>query len=119
MHVQAIAALLRNSESSTADTVAAVRALHQRQPVRIFEDPYAHQLCGSFWRLVLRIRPLEWVLRVMTKRMAATSMCVVMRARYAEQALEQAVADGITQYVIIGAGMDSFAFRRPDLMRCL
>ena len=116
MHVQAVAALLRNSESSTADTVAAVRALHQRQPVRIFEDPYAHQLCGSFWRLVLRIRPLEWVLRVMTKRMAATSMCVVMRARYAEQALEQAVADGITQYVIIGAGMDSFAFRRPDLM---
>ena len=116
MHVQAVAALLRNSESSTADTVAAVRALHQRQPLRIFEDPYAHQLCGSFWRLVLRIRPLEWMLRVMTKRMAATSMCVVMRARYAEQALEQAVADGITQYVIIGAGMDSFAFRRPDLM---
>ena len=41
MHVQAVAALLRNSESSTADTMAAVRALHQRQPVRIFEDPYA------------------------------------------------------------------------------
>ena len=46
MHVQAVAALLRNSESSTADTVAAVRALHQRQPVRIFEDPYAHALTG-------------------------------------------------------------------------
>ena len=116
MRVQAVAALLQKSESSTADTVAAVRALHQREPVRIFEDPYACQLCGWFWRLVLRIRPLEWGLRVMTKPMAPTAMCVVMRARYAEQALEQAVDDGITQYVIIGAGMDSFAFRRPDLM---
>ena len=116
MRVQAVAALLQKSESSTADTVAAVRALHQREPVRIFEDPYACQLCGWFWRLVLRIRPLEWGLRVMTKPMAPTAMCVVMRARYAEQTLEQAVDDGITQYVIIGAGMDSFAFRRPDLM---
>ena len=113
MHVQAVAALLRNSESSTADTVAAVRALHQRQPVRIFEDPYAHQLCGSFWRLVLRIRPLEWVLRVMTKRMAATSMCVVMRARYAEQALEQAVADGITGFGF-GLSRHSLCSSRAD-----
>ena len=44
-----------------------------------------------------------------------TLMCVVMRARYAEQALERAVQEGVRQYVIIGAGMDSFAFRRPDL----
>ena len=107
---------MRKGKSSTAETVAALRAVHQREPVRIFEDPYAKFLCGSFWRLVLRIRPLEWIIRVMTKPMAPTAMCVVMRARYAEQALEQAVEDGITQYVIIGSGMDSFAFRRPDLM---
>jgi len=107
---------VRKGKSSTAETVAALRAVHQREPVRIFEDPYAKFLCGSFWRLVLRIRPLEWIIRVMTKPMAPTAMCVVMRARYAEQALEQAVEDGITQYVIIGSGMDSFAFRRPDLM---
>ena len=90
--------------------------MHQRQPVRIFDDPYAKDLCGGFWRLVLRIAPLEWVLRVMTKPMAPVSMCVLMRARYAEQALEEAIDAGITQYVIIGAGMDSFAFRRPDLI---
>ena len=96
--------------------MAALRALHQRNPVRIFEDPYAQFLCGWFWRLVLWIRPLEWIIKGMTKPMAPTAMCVVMRARYAEQALEQAVKDGITQYVIIGSGMDSFAFRRPDLM---
>ena len=114
--VHAIAEIVRKGKSSTAETVAALRALHQRNPVRIFEDPYAEFLCGSFWRMVLRIRPLEWIIRVMTKPMAPTAMCVVMRARYAEQALEKAVEDGITQYVIIGSGMDSFAFRRPDLM---
>ncbi len=48
--------------------------------------------------------------------MEPASMGVLMRARYSEQALEAVVKDGITQYVVIGAGMDSFAFRRPDLM---
>ena len=114
--VQAIAEVLRKSKSSTAETAAAVRAMHQRERVRIFEDPHAKLLCGRFWRLVLRIRPLEWLLKGMTHPTAPTAMCVVMRARYAEQALEKAVEEGITQYVIIGAGMDSFAFRRPDLM---
>ena len=107
---------MRKGKSSTAETVAAFRAVHQRDSAQIFEDPYAQFLCGPFWRLVLRVRPLEWIVRAMTRPMAPTGMCVVMRARYAEQALEQAVENGITQYVIIGAGMDSFAFRRSDLM---
>ena len=38
---------------------------------------------------------------------------VIIRARYAEDALEAAVERGVTQYVIIGAGFDSFAYRRP------
>lgn len=41
---------------------------------------------------------------------------VLSRARYAEEHLEQAVAAGVKQYVILGAGMDTFALRRPDLM---
>jgi methyltransferase (TIGR00027 family) len=40
---------------------------------------------------------------------------VVMRNRYAEDALEQAIARGVQQYVILGAGLDSFAYRRRDL----
>jgi methyltransferase (TIGR00027 family) len=38
---------------------------------------------------------------------------VVLRMRYAEEALESAVRAGVTQYVIVGAGMDSFALRSP------
>lgn len=38
------------------------------------------------------------------------------RARYVEEILSSEIHNGVTQYVILGAGLDSFAFRRPDLM---
>ena len=38
---------------------------------------------------------------------------VIIRTRYTEDALAAAVACGVRQFVIIGAGMDSFALRRP------
>ena len=38
---------------------------------------------------------------------------IILRTRYAEDALRDAVARGIRQYVIVGAGFDSFAMRRP------
>ena len=38
------------------------------------------------------------------------------RARYTEDSLEEAVRKGVKQYVILGAGMDTFAFRRPELL---
>jgi methyltransferase (TIGR00027 family) len=38
------------------------------------------------------------------------------RSRYAEDCLELAVQQGTQQYVILGAGMDTFAFRKPDLL---
>jgi methyltransferase (TIGR00027 family) len=41
------------------------------------------------------------------------------RARYTEDVLEEAITQGIKQYVILGAGLDTFAFRRPDLMEQL
>jgi methyltransferase (TIGR00027 family) len=43
----------------------------------------------------------------------------VMRYRYTEDELDTALARGIAQYVILGAGLDSFAYRRPDLATTL
>lgn len=55
----------------------------------------------------------------------ATALAVVMqtmhepvtvsRSRYTEDCLEEALKAGVSQYVILGAGFDTFAFRRPDL----
>ena len=35
------------------------------------------------------------------------------RSRYAEDRLANAVASGVTQYVVLGAGLDTFAYRNP------
>ena len=37
------------------------------------------------------------------------------RSRYTEDCLEQSLQQGLEQYVILGAGFDTFAFRRPEL----
>ncbi len=44
---------------------------------------------------------------------------VLSRARYTEDKLVEAVRKGVKQYVILGAGMDTFAFRRPELVEKL
>jgi methyltransferase (TIGR00027 family) len=44
---------------------------------------------------------------------------IVVRSRYAEDRLMEALAAGVSQYVLIGAGMDTLGFRRPDLLDSL
>ena len=105
------------SNVSTADIVCAARGWHLREPTPIFEDPYAKLLCGRFLGLALRFPPLGGLLiKLALGPVMRASLCVLMRSRYTEQALESAVDEGVGQYVIIGAGMDSFAFRRPELL---
>ena len=38
------------------------------------------------------------------------------RARYTEDCLKEAVKQGVQQYVILGAGLDTFAYRHPDIL---
>lgn len=40
---------------------------------------------------------------------------ILGRARYNEELLAMAIHNGVTQYVLVGAGFDTFALRRPDL----
>ncbi len=51
-----------------------------------------------------------------TIRNVLPSPLFLSRARYTEDSLEEDVRQGIKQYVILGAGMDTFAFRRKELM---
>jgi methyltransferase (TIGR00027 family) len=102
---------------STAETTAAIRAMHllYDQPV-IFNDPYALQLTSPALRRVCQNRLFQWILR--SKSISETfrpiSAQVLSRAKYVEEKLDQAVSKGIFQYVIIGAGFDSFCLRRPN-----
>jgi len=56
---------------------------------------------------------LKWIMQSLGISM------VFSRARYTEDSLEEAVRQGVKQYVILGAGMDTFAFRRPELVEQL
>jgi len=103
--------------SSTAEATAAMRAAHYlyHQPV-VFHDPYALQLTSPALRRVLQNRFFGWLLsrKFISSSLRPITAQVVSRAKYAEEKLEQAVAKGIYQYVMISAGLDTFSLRRPD-----
>jgi methyltransferase (TIGR00027 family) len=104
--------------SRTADAAAATRAAHRLydRPI-VFDDPLARDLTSPGWRRVCDNRWLySLVVRTLLGSLRPVAGQVLSRARYAEDCLEDAVAQGIEQYVIIGAGHDSFGLRRPDLV---
>ena len=113
--------ILSQRPSKTAELVAAARAVHNNhdQPV-LLNDPYAIQLCGRFWRTISQSSLLTWFVRNVAMRRQVTLInFIVIRALYGERQLERTMPLGVKQYVIIGAGYDSFAFRRPELAKKL
>jgi methyltransferase (TIGR00027 family) len=92
--------------SKTALGVAIRRAAHQvmdRPPV--LDDPIALRLVGSGYPRHME-RAMHRVARDFRAFMA-------VRSRYVEDKLAEAVAQGVRQYVILGAGLDTFAYRNP------
>src|SRR6202041_3318343 len=114
--------------SRTALATSLMRAAHTRlDPNPLIEDPWGDRLVpesvrDAFRRGALdrmddeaRIRALispDTILDESLRRSAAYPN-VILRTRFAEDALQLAVAKGVRQYVLIGAGFDSFALRRP------
>lgn len=104
--------------SRTAEVVAAVRARHllRHRPPWVLEDRYAIRFAGPRWRRILSSDALDWLFsRVILRRLMPVGMQQLVRARFAEDRIAVAAARGVSQLVILGAGFDSFALRRPDL----
>jgi methyltransferase (TIGR00027 family) len=103
----------KTTPSPTAQLAAAHRAYHlmHDRPI-ILEDSAAIWLLEPQLRTVLRVAPLR---RLFWDRLLAKvrpiSAFIVVRGRYAEDCLEGAIAHGCRQYVILGAGLDSWALR--------
>ena len=102
------------SASSTAMGAALMRAVHTGlDDAPLIDDPWADRLIPAEEREAMRTRlgveDLDTALRAHPAYGA-----VILRARYAEDVLSEAVGSGVRQYVLIGAGMDSFALRRPS-----
>jgi methyltransferase (TIGR00027 family) len=100
---------MARQSSQTALTAAAARAAHlivDDEPV-IFADTLAADLLGDQAEELIRYHKSHGSHLVLATARAQ----VTCRSRYAEESLDNALKRGITQYVILGAGLDSFAYR--------
>ncbi|MBZ5609956.1 MAG: class I SAM-dependent methyltransferase [Acidobacteriia bacterium] len=94
--------------SRTALGVARRRAVHQLlDNPRVFDDPLAVSIIGpeAAARLASEVSTNE---HPVSRSLRAF---VAVRSRYAEDELTLAVANGVRQYVVLGAGLDTFACR--------
>lgn len=92
--------------SKTALRVAIRRAAHQvMERPRILDDPIAVRLVGSGFA-----RDMERAMHPVARDFRAL---MAVRSRYTEDRLAEAVGQGIAQYVVLGAGLDTFAYRNP------
>ncbi len=101
--------------SQTALTAAAARAAHlivDREPV-IFADDLAAALLGEQADEFISYHRAHGTHLVLSSARAQ----VLCRSRFTEDHLAACVRDGTIQYVILGAGLDSFAYRTQQAGR--
>ncbi|MFC9441076.1 class I SAM-dependent methyltransferase [Nocardia sp. NPDC057030] len=95
---------------NTAVRVALWRAMHVRvdPPPHVLVDEIGVRLIApeDDWRSRPDMDPVG------TSRFRAS---MVSRARFVEDLVVEQVGHGVTQYVILGAGLDTFAQRRPEI----
>lgn len=123
-----------STPSRTALVVALMRSYHTRaDPLPIIDDPWGDRLVPEASRAQLyeiaRIgNPgLPEAADVATRQRVLDSFLraspayanVIVRTRHTEDALHRAVARGLRQYLLLGAGFDSYALRRPPEARAV
>jgi methyltransferase (TIGR00027 family) len=102
--------MIENIPSKTAQRVALRRAAHQLvDDPRVFEDPLALTIIGKETAALLTSEPEKFE-TFASRHMRAF---IAARSRFAEDELKAAVARGVRQYVVLGAGLDTFACRNP------
>jgi len=97
--------------SRTALGVAVRRACHQihdSSPL-VLDDPIAIPILGDTYRQAID----DSAASINDRFSLAMRAWLVARNRYAEDKLAEAVAHGVQQYILLGAGLDTFAHRNP------
>lgn len=98
-----------NRPSATAQRAASRRAVHQLlDDPKVFDDPFALRIMGKEDESSLRADPRQSETSPLSPYLRAF---VAARSRRAEDGLALAVRQGVGQYVIVGAGLDTFAYR--------
>jgi len=107
--------------STTALATASVRALHLHVDdlPPVFDDHIALRLLPAYQRRFIRrlgALPKPLLSRYRRRYQMLTTMRaqVIVRARYAEDALRSAREAGADRYLVLAAGLDTFALRRAE-----
>jgi methyltransferase (TIGR00027 family) len=98
------------TSSRTGEVTAIMRAIHQiaDEEPKILADSIAPRLVGTM------NGGDEWLAPILGHPFAKQWRAgFLIRNRYAEDCLAECVDRGAEQYAIIGAGLDTFAFRQP------
>jgi methyltransferase (TIGR00027 family) len=99
--------LSEGKPSRTAQATANLRAAHQLlDRPKIFDDPLALRIIGVQAEAAVRAN-------LGRSPIATFRPFVAVRSRYAEDELARAVQRGVRQYVVLGAGLDTFGYRNP------
>lgn len=103
--------LSEGKPSTTAQGAAEGRAAHQLldRPI-VFEDAFALKILGPEGEAKLRAALVEQ----QTPLMRGLRGQFVGRGRFAEDMLAEAIGRGTRQYIVLGAGLDTYAYRCPD-----
>jgi len=100
-----------NRPSRTAQSVAMSRAAHQiLDDPKVFDDPVAIRIIGKENASALLSDPHKLENTRLSPYLRAF---IAARSRYDEDELTLSVQRGVCQYVILGAGLDTFAYRNP------
>jgi methyltransferase (TIGR00027 family) len=103
---------MNNPEGSlTSAGAAALRAAHQLLDgsPKLLADPVILRLLDAGQLGQIRNNPRYF----QEPRLLDLRSHIVLRSRYTEDRLAQAYFRGIRQYLVLGAGLDTFAWRRP------
>jgi methyltransferase (TIGR00027 family) len=96
--------------SRTSDVPSIMRAVHQTSDgdPKILADPIITKLID------VAALDSSWLAPILDHPFARQWRAgFLIRSRYAEDCLAQAVASGAEQYLILGAGLDTFSYRQP------
>src|SRR2546422_6669942 len=102
--------------SRTAQHNALFRAMEQRLPRPLFADPWARRFLSGRYRLAALL-PATVLARAIDARWPGPRAAVSVRTRWLDDAITAALARGLDQLVLLGAGFDARAHRLPGIER--
>src|SRR5262249_21525911 len=97
--------------SRTGELTAIMRAIHQAadEEAKLLSGPMAPRLIETMGDYD------EWLTCILRHPFGKQWRAgFLIRSRYAEDCLAECVDQGIRQYAVLGAGLDTFAFRQPE-----